>query len=96
LFALLQLQQKIPKHFGAISVFVPACEPIPLAPRGFDDLFFIERYYNLNPYTCGLSSHICFLLEDPFTLDSLLVIKKLYQSYLFMDPISTSWCLTIS
>jgi hypothetical protein len=38
-----------------IIVFVPACEAIPSSPHGFDNLFFIERYYNLTPYACGLS-----------------------------------------
>jgi hypothetical protein len=41
-FALLQFtSQKYQKHFAAITVFMPACEPIPLAPRGFNNLFFI-------------------------------------------------------
>jgi hypothetical protein len=42
------------KHFAAILVFMPACEPIPLASHGFNNLFFIERFYNLTHYTCGL------------------------------------------
>jgi hypothetical protein len=33
--------QKHQKHFTIIIVFVPTCESIPLAPRGFDNIFFI-------------------------------------------------------
>jgi hypothetical protein len=55
-FALLQLYPKYQKHFATIIVFVPACEPIPSDPHGFDNLFFIEMYYNFTPYTCGLSA----------------------------------------
>jgi hypothetical protein len=32
---------------------VPGCELISSTPRGFDNLFFIERYYNLNPIFVG-------------------------------------------
>jgi hypothetical protein len=42
-------------HFAAIIVSVRACESISSTSRRFDNLFFIESYYNLTTYTCGLS-----------------------------------------
>jgi hypothetical protein len=36
---------------------VPTCESIPLAPRGFDNIFFIWKVLQFNPYTCGLSAY---------------------------------------
>jgi hypothetical protein len=40
LFAILQLQQKYQKHFLAITISVPACEPVPLNHHGFDNRFY--------------------------------------------------------
>jgi hypothetical protein len=36
------LQPKHQKHFAAITIYVPTCEPIPSAPHGFDNLFLLK------------------------------------------------------
>jgi hypothetical protein len=68
-FALLQLQSKIQKTPCIYYSFSASLRTIPSAPCGFENIFFIERYYNLTPYTYGLSlvyNSLCILNISPY------------------------------